>query len=765
MKHNSLQDILTQRFAAAVATVAGLPPDQVDPQIRPAGDPKFGDYQCNVAMSLARTLKSKPRDVAQRIKDAVESRLADIAEPLEIAGPGFLNIRLKDELLAQYLGEIPAPLSEPRARATGASEPGAPATRASEPRAQATGSVAPGGSAQERGHTGAAWPLTDRVGLSPVEQPQRVVVEYSQPNIAKQMHVGHLRSTIIGDVLARVLAFEGHEVVRQNHIGDWGTQFGLVILGLWHICMARDRGEPDYLQKMLPRLANKRDPENRTAAFDEVKSQHDRDYDRDDTGAPDGKGKLVFLPFLERIHQNKSVSLDEIELSYRYVTQLQDISKDREGDPYHGLPQRVTSWLQLGDAQEMLAWKYCRAITLDYCSHTYAHLGVLLSPQDIHGESFYSLGDDKDPKDRLREVLQELREKFGATAGLPREGTRVRAAVRDDEGAVVVYLYNDQGEPLFKDRDGKKLGMIVQKSDEAYLYATTDLAAIRFRLRELPFPSGVGAQRVIYVTDARQKLHFEMFFACARAAGWITDAVRVDHVTFGSVLGGDHRPLKTREGGTVKLRELLDEAERRAFELLQQRAAAAEERRDEEDGTARPSLTADTAVAPAEQREIARRVGIAAVKYADLRNDRNSDYVFDWDKMLALTGNTAPYMMYAYARIRSIYRKAAERIGSPDVYAAGVTLALAHPAERALALRLARLRETIDVVAADLTPHVLCTYLYDLAADFMRFYESCPVLDAPDDASRLSRMRLCDLAARTLRLGLGLLGIEVIERM
>jgi arginyl-tRNA synthetase len=301
--------------------------------------------------------------------------------------------------------------------------------------------------------------------------------------------------------------------------------------------------------------------------------------------------------------------------------------------------------------------------------------------------------------------------------------------------------------------------MIIRKSDGAYLYATTDLAAIRFRLKELPFASDKGAQRIIYVTDARQKLHFQMFFAAARAAGWISEHAQVEHVTFGSVLGADRKPLKTREGGTIKLRELLAEAEKRAYELLEKRDAEAAERRDEGDERTFVQRT------DAEKREIARRIGIAAVKYADLCRDRNADYVFNWDTMLAMQGNTAPYMMYAYARIRSIYRKTAERFGSPDVYAPTVGVAITHPAERALALRLARLREAVDLVAADLTPHTLCTYLYELAAEFMRFYELCPVLAAPDETTRLSRMRLCDLTARTLALGLDLLGIRHPEQM
>jgi arginyl-tRNA synthetase len=652
MHHDSLQDLLAQRFATAIAQVAGTPAEQTDPALRPAGDPKFGDYQCNAAMALARPLKAKPCDVAQRIKDAVEPLLADIAEPLEIAGPGFLNIRLKDDFLAQYLGEIPAP---------------------------PTGSEG----SREQGIK------VDRVGLPPVARPRRVVVEYSQPNIAKQMHVGHLRGTILGDVFARVLAFEGHEVIRQNHIGDWGTQFGMLIR--W------------YREHPLPTPQTHAD-------------------------------------VLEAIEDDYKAANERFEHDEQFATEA----------------RLAVGELQSGDPQARRVWEQLCAESWRAFTEIYERLGVLLTPADVRGESFYN--------DRLEPVIEELRKKFGAegTPATAQEQWHTgggRAEVREDQGALVVYLYDEHGEPLFKNPDGQILGMIVQKSDGAYLYATTDLAAIRFRLKELQFSSGVGAQRVIYVTDARQRLHFQMFFAAARAAGWIGLDVRVEHVTFGSVLGPDRKPLKTREGKSVKLRELLDEAERRAYELLEKRDEDTEARRHEGEDVAAVQFTAD------EKRAIARRVGIAAVKYADLCRDRNGDYVFNWDTMLALQGNTAPYMMYAYARIRSIYRKAAERFGAPDVYAPHVRLAIAHPTERALALRLARLREAIDDVATNLTPHTLCSYLYELAADFMRFYESCPVLAAPDEAARLARTRLCDLTARALKLALGLLGIEVIERM
>ncbi|MFH1747460.1 MAG: arginine--tRNA ligase [Planctomycetota bacterium] len=696
MKHDSLINILKASFAQAIGSVADKPADEVETMLRPAGDAKFGDYQCNVAMSLAKSLKAKPREIAERIVAAVEPSLEGIAEPLEIAGPGFINIRLRSDFLARYLGEVPPPVaadapvgrpqSEPEALATGPipSEPEAQA-RVGTARAEARGSGehAPTAPAEARGSDVV---IADRVGLPPMDEPDCVVIDYSQPNIAKQMHVGHLRSTVIGDVFARVLAFEGHKVIRQNHIGDWGTQFGVLIRY--------------YREHTLPTSETHDDVLGAIAA--DYKTANER-YNSDEQFAAEARVA---------------------------VTELQS-----------GQPQARRMWEQMCE----VSWQAFTEI--------YGRMGALLTPEDVCGESFYN--------DRLQPLVDELREQLapgkhrqdaGATnvaAGVSPAGW---AEVREDQGAVCVFLYDEKGESQFKNPDGDILPVIIQKSDGAFLYATTDLAAIRYRIDDL------HATRVIYVTDARQKLHFEMFFAIARAAGWITDAVRVEHVTFGTVMGKNRKPLKTREGTPITLRELLDEAERRAYELLEQRDQGSEGASDHGDGE-------DLTAGEDDNREIARRVGIAAVKYADLRNDRQSDYVFSWDKMISFQGNTAPYMMYAYARIRSIYRKAAERFGSPDVYAVQVKLAVSEPSERALALRLARMRETIDAVAADLEPHTLCTYLYELAGDFMRFYESCPVLQAPDEPTRLSRMRLCDVTARTLKLGLWLLGIETIERM
>lgn len=772
----SVQELLSSRFADAIARVAGIAPQSVDPQVRAAADAKFGDYQCNAAMALARTLKLKPRELAERIVEeatkrrsdgateggeATEGEAATIFEPLEIAGPGFINIRLTNEFLSRYLGEIPAAADASSARGAGA-----PPVRAV--------------NFAERWDSEAAdEPWMDRFGIPPVDgaHRQRVVVDYSSPNIAKQMHVGHLRSTIIGDVFVRVLEFEGHAVRRQNHVGDWGTQFGMLIAY--------------YADHPMPIV-----------------------YGGDVMAA--------------------------LEADYR-------AARARfESDPEFANAARLAvTKLQQGDALARMKWEQICLTSEAGFAGLYVQLGVKLRKMDNCGESFYQRDED-----RLTPVVEELRANLPprSPAEQPPPSPDSRVECREDQGALCLFFYDSKGEPRFKGPDGGELPMIIRKSDGAFLYATTDLAALRYRTHEIEFgeegtvgsdeATGVvrGATRLIYVTDARQKLHFEMLFAAARAVGWAPpETVRLEHVTFGSVLGEDKKPLKTRSGENVKLVELLDEAEKRAAQVLEEReraeagvpagppreplgfafqrllwnhfrlepqGATAERLRERlspdslnavefvmqledlfdlqlPDSTTRNVNDVADAIAliaakvargeelltreDKRQRKVAKRIGIAAVKYADLCRDRNSDYVFSWDKMLAMQGNTAPYLMYAYARIRSIYRKAAAE--QRDVYDPRVRLALDHAAERALGLRLARLHETIDELASNLLPHVLCSYLYELAADFMRFYENCPVVQAADEATRLSRLRLCDLTARALKLGLDLLGIEVIDEM
>lgn len=677
----NLSRLIAERFQQVLLALGA--PSPADPQVRVAQDARFGDYQCNAALSLAKAMKLAPRALAENLVSAVD--LSDIAEPLEIAGPGFINIRVRPTFLATRLAEIPAP-----------------------PTADSL----------------------DRMGL-PTQPAQRIVVDYSSPNIAKQMHVGHLRSTILGDVFARVLAFMGHTVIRQNHVGDWGTSIGMVILGKWHLHTRRQRGESiDVLRERLAALNQSRNaPEaQRRALLESICADWSADLQ-----SSAGEG-----------FADADASLDELELGYVFVQTLTSLAEplgltvtDASGKtwPLAAIPREVTRMMQAGGehVEERSAWARARQISLDYCQQIYDRLGVWLTLDDVCGESFYH--------PHLPALLEELRRRLALDA--PRTPGQPYAVLRDDAGAACIYLMNADGSPQFVGPEGDSLPMIVQKSDGAFLYASTDLAAVRHRLVIL------RAQRVIYVVGAPQKLHFEMLFAAARAIGWVSDQ-SLEHTPFGSVLGDDRRPLRTRSGENVKLRELLDEAERRAYALLAAR----------ESQPATDDLDPASTLSEADKQLIAQRVGIAAVKYADLRNDRNSNYVFDWDKMLSFQGNTAPYLLYAYARIRSIYRRGADATGLYD----SASIEIREPTERALALRLARFPETLDQLAADLSPHLLCAYLYDLAADFMRFYEACPVLKA-DEALRCSRLRLCDLTARTLKLGLHLLGIEVLERM
>jgi arginyl-tRNA synthetase len=506
------------------------------------------------------------------------AELADIADAPEIAGPGFINIRLNAGFLGQSLADQPL--------------------------------------------------------LAPATEPQRIVVDYSSPNLAKEMHVGHLRSTIIGDALARLLAALGHEVIRQNHVGDWGTQFGMLLA---------------YL---------------------------------DETGA-------------------NSAALADLEQFYRAAKARFD------SDPAFADRSRETVVrLQQGDAHARAAWQRFIDISLSHCQAVYDRLGVTLAPTDVRAESAYN--------DDLPGVIEAL---------------NAQGLVTISEGATCVFL--DE----FTGKDGEPLPVIVQKSDGGYLYATTDLAAVRFRTREL------GAARILYLTDARQALHFRQIFAVARRAGFAPADARLEHLPFGAMLGTDGKPFKTRSGDVVKLVELLDEAESRAFAIVTEKS---------------PDLPED------ERRRIAHAVGIGAVKYADLSKNRTSDYVFDWDQMLAFEGNTAPYLQYAYTRIRSVFRRAGEAPeGVTPAHAAPV---IAAPEEHRLAVQLLRLQEVAEQVAEDGFPHQLCGYLYDLATAFMRFYESCPILNA-EPAVRASRLALCDRTAATLKEGLGLLGIETVEKM
>jgi arginyl-tRNA synthetase len=672
-------DILNERIGAAMARVTGR--EDCAAIVRPATDPRFGDYQANGVMALAKQIKTNPRKLAEAVVEQLD--LSDLCEPPEIAGPGFINLRLKPQYIAGQLLRI-------------------------------TGDK------------------RDRLGLDEAPVPQNIVVDFSSPNVAKQMHVGHLRSTIIGDCICRLLEFQGHTVIRQNHIGDWGTQFGKVILALWHICMAENlhKGDkPYYVVKDL--LKDLRD-NPKMPFFDPTVKRHQQDWLADSKDVI-GDGDLYFHPFLEKFSQRSETLWPALLEAYQYVSLLDESFKgmkrtiqtrvknqhnefiDKE-IPYESLSRHITAMLQRGgqdNEQERKAWEVVKRLTLDECNRIYQRLNIQLTDEHVRGESFYN--------DKLPDVVKTLEDK-----GL----------VVESEGAICVF-------PLgFKTKEGEPLPFIIQKSDGAYLYATTDLAALRYRVNVLE------VDRIVYVTDARQIQHFQMLFKVAEMAGWNQrdgKTVELVHVTFGSVLGEDGRPLKTRSGENVKLKDLLDEAVERARTVVEEK---------------------NSELPPEQKVKIAKAVGVGAVKYADYSNNRTSDYVFSYDKMLAMDGNTAPYMQYAYARVKSIERKAESKSVSIQNELRDIrNLDLSEPTELDLGKHLVRYAEAIESAADDYRPNYLTSYLYELAQKFSAFYTECPVLDAPP-AKRPTRLLLCDLTARTIKHGLSqLLGIQVVEQM
>ncbi|MEE9328114.1 MAG: arginine--tRNA ligase [Cocleimonas sp.] len=552
--------------------------------VKASARPEFGDYQANGIMGAAKKLKMNPRDLATKVLEILD--LSDIAEKLEIAGPGFINIHLKDSWL------------------------------------------------QAETETTLA---SDSLGIEKTTAPQNIVIDYSAPNLAKEMHVGHLRSTIIGDSIARVLKFVGHNVIPQNHVGDWGTQFGMLL------------------------------------TFLEVQSTSEQ-----------GADISIQLGDLEKFYQAAKIRFDEDE----------DFAKTAR--------ENVVK-LQAGDEKFLKLWKQFIDTSLDHCDAIYRVLGVLLTREDVMPESAYN--------NDLANVIADLDK---------------AKLLTKDQGAQCVFL--DE----FKGKDDKIIPMIVQKSDGGYLYATTDLAALRYRHNKLNMDRG------LYLVDARQSLHLKQVFAVGKKAGFLPEKTQLEHMAFGTMMGKDGTPFKTRTGGTVKLIDLLDEAQSRAFDLVSKK---------------NPDLDEES------RRSIAKTVGIGAVKYADLSKNRTSDYIFNWDTMLSFEGNTAPYLQYAYARIQSIFRKTEFKAGESSA-----KITIKEPAERQLAIKLQQLIEAIESVAKDGTPNILCNYLYELAGNFMTFYEACPIMKAEDDIKK-SRLQLSQLTAQTLETGLDLLGIDVMQRM
>ncbi len=581
----NIKQILSKKVSAAMVA-AGLP-EGTNPAISLSNRPQFGDYQANGVMGAAKKLKTNPRELATKVVENLD--LDGIADKIELAGPGFINIHLDKEWLATQLNLVAN---------------------------------------------------DNHIGVTQRATPQTVVVDYSAPNLAKEMHVGHLRSTIIGDAVVKALEFRGDKVIRQNHMGDWGTQFGMLIA---------------HLSDKL--------------ASDEVAE--------------------TALADLENFYREAKVRFDEEE----------------------GFADRARAdvvKLQSGDADSAKLWQQFIDISIAHSEEIYTTLNVSLKRSDIMGESAYN--------DDLSTVIDEL---------------MASEIAIEDQGAKVVFI--DE----MANKDGDPSVFIVQKSGGGFLYATTDLSACRYRSGKLK------ADRIIIFTDARQALHFKQVEIVARKAGFLPEQVGYDHCPFGMMMGNDGKPFKTRTGGTIKLAELLDEAVVRASDLIKEK---------------NPEITAQDLA------EISTKVGIGAVKFADLSKNRTSDYIFNWKTMLSFEGATAPYLQYAYSRIQSIFNKAES--SKAELTKFSESIQIIEPQEKALALKLLQLEDVIDAVISECTPNLLCNYLYELASLYMSFYEACPILKEGINLEiKESRLALCDLIAKTLKQGLDILGIEVMERM
>lgn len=574
----NIQSKLHDLFATAMANAGA--DTGIDPVIKPSNKKEFGDYQANGVMGLAKKLGKNPRELAQSVLDGLPTN--QMIAKCEIAGPGFINIFLSDDFLAK---SAQTALDSPT------------------------------------------------LGIDTTNG-QKIVVDYSAPNVAKEMHVGHLRSTIIGDSMVRTLEFLGNTVIRANHIGDWGTQFGMLIA---------------YLELM-------------------------QNGDTDE------------------------MALADIEEFYRAAKAKFDGDED-----FATTARQNVVKLQSGDENSLKLWQQLVDITMNQCQATYDRLNVTLSKDDIMGESLYN------------PMLQ------GVVDRLVAQGIAVK-----DDGATVVYLEE------FKNKDGNPLGVIIQKNDGGFLYTTTDIAAAHYRHKTL------GADKVIIFTDARQAQHMKQAWTIARMGGFIPNDFKMHHFTFGMMLGKDGKPFKTRTGGTVKLTDLLDEAIERATTLINER---------------------QTQLNDDEKQALIEAVAIGAVKYADLSKNRNTDYVFDWNHMLSFEGNTAPYMQYAYTRVRSIFAKAGL---NPDELVGDIILD--NEQERTLTIKLLQFEDALRTLTKDGTPNVLALYLYELAGIFSSFYEHCPILSA-NEPIKTSRLLLAKLTANTLKVGLDLLGIKTVEKM
>ncbi|RUO40349.1 arginine--tRNA ligase [Idiomarina aquatica] len=580
-----MKEQLEQLLADAIGKIKAdgvLPADHsVNIQLDRPRDKSHGDFATNLALTLAKPAKSNPRQLAEQIIAALPQNT--LIAKTDIAGPGFINFTIAQDQLKQQLQ---------------------------------------------------AMFDSDRLAVDETSDKRTIVIDYSSPNLAKEMHVGHLRSAIIGDAVSRVSEFLGHKVIRQNHVGDWGTQFGML---------------------------------------------------------------LAYMEALD--NQEAEYELSNLETFYKAAKQRFD-----DSETFANRARELVVKLQSGDDYCLRLWNQFIEVSLSHCQEVYDRLGVKLTRNDVMAESAYN--------DRLPGVIEHL---------------KARGLLVEDQGAQCVFL--DE----FKGKEGEPLPIIVQKKGGGYLYATTDLAAIQYRQKEL------GGDYLMYFVDARQSLHFEQIFTLARKAGFIEGDIRTQHFGFGTVMGKDGKPYKSRDGGVTKLADLLDEAERRALELLQQKSSDLTEQ---------------------QQQEIAKVVGISSVKYADLSKNRTSDYIFDWDLMLTFEGNTAPYLLYAFTRVNSIFSRLGEQ-GFDE----SVPFVLEDERELALANQLVRFNEVVHQVYDKAMPHFLCGYLFDLAGRFSSFYEACPILNQDDAQLRNSRLKLARLTANTLQQGLQLLGIPTLEKM
>ncbi len=659
---------LRDRFRSALSSlgIAESEMPELLAMVLPCQPGKPGDYQANVAMPLGKKLGKPPRDIAADIVRVAD--LSDMCEPANIAGPGFINLRIKDSWIAEQV-------------ATATSD-------------------------------------ADRIAVARTTQPRTVVLDYSSPNVAKPMHVGHIRSTVIGDALYRVLKFLGHHAISDNHLGDWGTQFGMIIYGYKHFVdrdglAKRPVEELTRLYKLVNSLVEYHDTcnekipalEKRIAEVEQQLPQL-----REEAATADAKVAKLAAKKAGQAETQLGELRGELASLDAKVAAVEGDPKLRQLAIEHAevgqLVLRETALLHSGDPTNVELWRQFLPACLLEINTVYQRLGI--SFDHTLGESFY--------QDRLRGVVKNLIDRGLAT---------------ESDGAICVFL------------DGHEVPMIVQKQDGAFLYSTTDLATIQYRMAEW-HPAAI-----LYVVDRRQSLHFTQLFTVARLWGY--PEVELQHIEFGTVLGEDGRPFKTRSGASVGLAGLLDEAVERAYAIVSQN----------DDNRGEPLLSEE------DRRYVAERIGIGAIKYADLSHNRTSDYVFSYDKMLAMTGNTATYMQYSYARVRSIFAKAGVDATSLRSALADQTDAviLSTPQERGLALALLQFSESLDRVAADYRPNHLTAYLYDLATQYSTFFENCPVLRAESEEIRTSRLILCDLTARTLEHGLNLLGIEVVERM